>query len=758
MVERRRHDASSFPSCDAPHKFKVAGDKGPSKLDGELRRHIYPRAGLPVRVKIKLERYGETGFQNWYAVTRDGVAGWQAQKPAQYVSVPYVGSLNTFDSELTSDALMWPEGEKDVDTLTRLDVPAFTFGGTGDGLPGDIESYLKDRHLVILADNDQAGRDHAEKKAALAHSMGAASIKIVHFPELPEKNDVSDFIEGGGTAEQLVDRATKALLWRPDTSANNCESDAEPLQIDERSETDAKIKRLAKLPAIEYDRVRRSAAADLGVKVGTLDREVANHRATNEAAQDFLPHWTVAPFEEKVDGAALLDSLCQYLKRYVILPEHAAEALALWILHTWVFDCFDITPYLSITSPTKRCGKTLLMTLLYWLCSRAKKSDSMSRPAIYRSVDRDKPTLILDEVSWVLDLRDERQGILCGGFERNGYVEVCEGEGTAITTKLFSTYSPKAFGLIGRLTATLTDRSIVIPMRRKTPAEKAERMSRRDNDALRKFRQQCLRWANDNPAALAKAAPAVLDKLNDRAVDFWEPLLVIASQAGGEWRERAEQAALALSGDSAATGDEGEGVELLYDVKAAFDTSGQDAIFTKTLIALLAADEERPWATYGRAGKPITDRQVAKLLSPFEILSGTVRIGDATAKGYQRAHFAEAWRRYPKATKPLSRPKSTSQTSQRHNVDETCTSDNLSPVTETGCDAHEKCDLSNNDGHCDGVTVLNREKVEEEDRPRQCAQCKADDDGKLQFYSDAPDVPLGVWLHKECKPFYFGER
>ena len=281
----------------------------------------------------------------------------------------------------------------------------------------------------------------------------------------------------------------------------------------------------------------------------------------------------------------MLDGLCQYLKRYVILPQHAAEALALWILHTWVFDCFDITPYLSITSPTKRCGKTLLMTLLYWLCSRAKKSDSISRAAIYRSVDRDKPTLILDEVSWVLDLRDERQGILCGGFERNGYVEVCEGEGTAITTKLFSTYCPKAFGLIGRLTATLTDRSIVIPMRRKTPAEKAERMSRRDNDALRKFRQQCLRWVNDNTAALAKAAPAVLDKLNDRAVDFWEPLLVIASQAGGDWRERAEQAALALSGDSAATGDESEdeGVELLYDVKAAFDTSGQDAIFTKSL-------------------------------------------------------------------------------------------------------------------------------------------------------------------------------
>ena len=42
--------------------------------------------------------------------------------------------------------------------------------------------------------------------------------------------------------------------------------------------------------------------------------------------------------------------------------------------------------------------------------------------------------------------------------------------------------------------------------------------------------------------------------------------------------------------------------------------------------------------------------------------------------------------------------------------------------------------------------------------PRSCAQCNADEDGKLQFYSHAPNAPLGVWLHKECKPFYFGER
>ena len=409
----------------------------------------------------------------------------------------------------------------------------------------------------------------------------------------------------------------------------NNKLDAQTSNVDDREE----IKRLAKLRGIEYDRARKSAAANLGVTVGTLDREVANLRATNKATQDLLPHWAVAPSEEKVDGAALLDSLCQYLKRYVILPVHAAEALALWILHTWVFECFDITPYLSITSPTRRCGKTLLMTLLYWLCCRAKKSDSMSRPAIYRSVERDKPTLCLDEVSWVLDLRDERQGILCGGFERNGYVEVCEGEGTAITTRLFSTFCPKAFGLIGQLTATLTDRSIVIPMRRKTSTEKVERLRRRDNDAHKKLREQCLRWANDNATALAKAAPIVLDKLNDRQVDFWEPLATIASLAGGEWPKKAHAAATALSGDGAATsGDDGEGVELLHDIKAAFDSQPeQHTIFTRTLVGTLIADDERPWAVYGKTGKPITDRKIAELLRAVRV-SSPARYGSATRR------------------------------------------------------------------------------------------------------------------------------
>jgi hypothetical protein len=152
-----------------------------------------------------------------------------------------------------------------------------------------------------------------------------------------------------------------------------------------------------------------------------------------------------------------------------------------------------------------------------------QKNDTMSKAAIYRSVETEKPTLLLDEVGWIVDLKDDRQGILCGGFERLGHAEVCEGEGANITVRRYSTYCPKAFGIIGKLTATLMDRSIGIAMQRKTKNDKVERLGRLDNDDHVKFRRQCLRWAHDNRQALSAITPKAPTGLNDRAFDAWEP-------------------------------------------------------------------------------------------------------------------------------------------------------------------------------------------------------------------------------------------
>jgi hypothetical protein len=531
--------------------------------------------------------------------------------------------------------------------------------------------------------------------------------------------------------------------------------------LDEGKDND-EIKRLAKLSPIAFDREREAAAKKLGVRIGTLEFLVKAVRdSATKQQKDFLPHWKVEPWSESVDGADLLEGLRKHFLRHVVLPKHTDVLLALWTLHTWVFDCFDITPYLAITSPTRRCGKTLLMTMLYWLCCRAKKNDSMSKAAIYRSVERDKPTLCLDEVGWVVDLRDERQNILCGGFERLGHAEVCEGEGADLAPRSFSTFCPKAFGLIGKLTATLMDRAIEIAMQRKL-GEKVERLRRRDNADHARFRQQCLRWADDNREALAAIELKLPEGLNDRAFDAWEPLLAIAERAGGEWPKLAREAAIALSGGDPNT--EEKSVELLGHIKVEFSKIEFPAMTTKALIDALCSDKERPWATWNKNEKPITDRQMARLLSEFRmIISETVHPNETgevkDAKGYKRARFDDAFDRYLTPANEASRAQTGGQqASKRTNADEMGTTSDFCVRPESDQDGYEKREKPANDGNLYARTDKNPQPPREGNSGNGAGQFRSDvEDAYAELRArgeaardDTPDIPAALWRGEVC--------
>ena len=63
------------------------------------------------------------------------------------------------------------------------------------------------------------------------------------------------------------------------------------------------------------------------------------------------------PYGKPVDGVALIEELKNTVTRYVKLQDGAELAIVYWILHTYKYQCFDITPRLAIVSPEKRCGK-----------------------------------------------------------------------------------------------------------------------------------------------------------------------------------------------------------------------------------------------------------------------------------------------------------------------------------------------------------------------------------------------------------------
>jgi putative DNA primase/helicase len=114
--------------------------------------------------------------------------------------------------------------------------------------------------------------------------------------------------------------------------------------------------------------------------------------------------------------------------------------------------------------------------------------------------------------------------------------------------------------------------------------------------------------------------------------------------AQGSHQGYATDAALKLSNDSAASASRGN--ELLADIKAVFERNGVTRITTADLLeALILDDTEAPWATYNR-GKPLSPRQLGRLLDPYGIHSKTVRFGPLTPKGFELTQFTDAFARY----------------------------------------------------------------------------------------------------------------
>ncbi len=112
------------------------------------------------------------------------------------------------------------EGERDVDALVKWGLCATTNVGGAGKWQESYNGALSGKDVVILPDNDEPGRKHAEQVATSLHGI-AKSVKVVELPGLPEKGDVSDWIHAGGTKEALEGLIADAPEWEPRESKAN---------------------------------------------------------------------------------------------------------------------------------------------------------------------------------------------------------------------------------------------------------------------------------------------------------------------------------------------------------------------------------------------------------------------------------------------------------------------------------------------------------------------------------------------------------
>ena len=105
------------------------------------------------------------------------------------------------------------EGEKDADRLAAAGLIATTNAMGAGKWRRSYNRHFRGREVVILPDNDAPGRSQADDVARSLSGV-ARSVKVVELPGLPDKGDVSDWLNDGHSADDLVELVESAAPYK----------------------------------------------------------------------------------------------------------------------------------------------------------------------------------------------------------------------------------------------------------------------------------------------------------------------------------------------------------------------------------------------------------------------------------------------------------------------------------------------------------------------------------------------------------------
>lgn len=126
------------------------------------------------------------------------------------------------------------EGEKDADQLRSWGLTATCNAGGAGKWPEGLSSYFAGLDVVLVPDNDDAGRNHMAAVGAALKPV-ASSVRVLELPNISAKGDVSEWIGQGGTKEAFEELTARARNWGPAPPASRfgaiCWSDLDSVAI-----------------------------------------------------------------------------------------------------------------------------------------------------------------------------------------------------------------------------------------------------------------------------------------------------------------------------------------------------------------------------------------------------------------------------------------------------------------------------------------------------------------------------------------------
>jgi putative DNA primase/helicase len=200
-----------FPAGSAPARPEPAPTT--TRTLAMVKSYDYTDANGTLLFQSCRLRDSATGKKSFRQRRPNGSGGWEYSlgdvEPVLY-RLPEV--LTAVESGRTVFVV---EGEKDADALVELGYTATTNPMGAGKWRESMSTVLANADVVILPDNDEPGRSHAEQVAA-SLTAKQATVKVVALPGLPEKGDVSDWLDAGGNLDTLSEIIGATPRWTGD--------------------------------------------------------------------------------------------------------------------------------------------------------------------------------------------------------------------------------------------------------------------------------------------------------------------------------------------------------------------------------------------------------------------------------------------------------------------------------------------------------------------------------------------------------------
>ena len=351
---------------------------------------------------------------------------------------------------------------------------------------------------------------------------------------------------------------------------------------------------------------------------------------------------TAAPAPE--DGNRLLGRVEDFFQRHFILEPGVPLLLSVWTFHTFMYEEFSHTPYLDINSPVKGCAKTTLSAAISRVSKNGLLVVNPTGPSIFRTVDQDRPTVVIDEAA----LHEDSclLTIANAGFSRMSGV-ILRVVGNVV--RKFNTFCPKAFASLNPLPETVMDRSIRIPMKGLRKEDKSKIMPFSEKSVPEDLVGSIATWVTAHKDEIVRNYEQCrLDFIYARQEDIWRPLFSIIRVLCKEREEEFRAIAIRLTAQKKED-EEDRLVKLLQDVRTVFRDnnamSRDTRISTIDLLSRLAALPESPWTR-------LNALQLAAQLRRFGIKPGQLWIGGSNVRGYAMEDFEDAFARYTTESEP----------------------------------------------------------------------------------------------------------